>query len=49
MKCMAMGRNEIRMVSRIFSLSLTLARLNLLLAAPSVPVHSLTGPTTEAK
>ena len=37
------------MVSRIFSLSLMLTRLNLLLAAPSVPVHALTEPTTEAK
>ena len=32
-----------------FSLSLTLARPNLLLVAPSVPVHTLTEPTTEAK
>ena len=41
MECM--GRNEIKMVSRIFTLSLMLAHPNLLLAAPSVPE-----PTTEA-
>ena len=34
---------------RPFSQSLNLASQNLLLAAPSVPMHALTEPTTEAK